>query len=150
MKGTRTYNPLVYVWIGLVLIFVLPKLGLNLMLSLHMGPETPLLEKMAYVVLIIGGAAYAIGHILLVLKHKAGVWMIFFSLPVAYALARLVLAMGGSPASDKGGVMFFFYVIIPLLLNLLTAAILFLKKGGCSGWLLLRGKEDGATAPPAK
>ena len=73
---------------------------------------------------------YVAGYVLLAIKRKADAWMIFLSLPVAYALARFVLAVGGSPVSDRSGVMFFFYVIIPLLLNLITAALLFLKKEG--------------------
>lgn len=141
MKPRNYYNPLIYVWIGLVLVAVLPKLGSNLMLSLHMGPETPLYEKLFYTMLIAGGIAYAGGFVQVALQRTAGVWMVFLSLPLGYAAARLILAAASFPAADKGGAMFFFYVIIPLLLNLLTVGVLFLKRGGRSGWDLLRGRD---------
>ena len=74
-------------------------------------------------------------------------WLVFLSLPVAYALAQLDLYFFGLPGSGSGGVMFLVYVILPLLLNLVTAGLLFLRRRGLSGWDLLRRREPVAEQP---
>ena len=141
MKEKKSYNPLITIWLWVVLIGILPVLGRNLLISLHLGADTPAHFKLPYALLILGGVVCFIGYILLLCKRKAGVWLIFLSLPVAYALAQLDLYFFGLPGSGSGGIMLLVYVIIPLLLNLVTAGLLFLRRRGRSGWDVLRRRQ---------
>ncbi len=140
MKEKKSYNLLITIWLWVVLIGILPVLGRNLLVSLQFGMGVPAYYKVPYALLILGGLVYLCGYILLACKRKSGVWLVFLSLPVAYALAQLDLYFFGLPGSGSGGVMFLVYVIIPLLLNLVTVGLLFLRRRGLSGWDLLRNK----------
>ena len=97
--------------------------------------------------MILGGVVCFFGYILLLCKRKLGVWLIFLSLPVAYALAKVYLYYFGLPEARSGGLMFVFYVILPLLLNLITAGLLCLRRRGRSGWDLLRKQEPAVEQP---
>ena len=133
MKEKKSYNLLITIWLWVVLIGILPVLGRNLLVSLQFGMGVPAYYKVPYALLILGGLVYLCGYILLACKRKSGVWLVFLSLPVAYALAQLDLYFFGLPGSGSGGVMFLVYVIFPLLLNLVTAGLLFLRRRGLSG-----------------
>ena len=147
MKEKKSYNLLITIWLWVVLIGILPVLGRNLLVSLQFGMGVPAYYKVPYALLILGGLVYLCGYILLACKRKSGVWLVFLSLPVAYALAQLDLYFFGLPGSGSGGVMFLVYVILPLLLNLVTAGLLFLRRRGLSGWDLLRRREPAAEQP---
>lgn len=141
MKEKKSYNLLITIWLWVILIGVLPVLGRNLLVSLQFGMGVPAYYRVPYILLILGGLAYLCGYILLVCKRKAGVWLIFLSLPVAYALAQLDLYFFGLPGSGRGGVMFLVYIIVPLLLDLVTVGMLYLRRRGLSGWDLLSKRE---------
>ena len=140
MKEKKSYNLLITIWLWVVLIGVLPGLGRNLLVSLQFGVGAPADLKFPYTLMILGGVVCFFGYILLLCKRKLGVWLIFLSLPVAYALAKVYLYYFGLPEARSGGLMFVFYVILPLLLNLITAGLLCLRRRGRSGWDLLRNK----------
>lgn len=140
MKEKKSYNLLITIWLWVVLIGVLPVLGRNLLVSLQFGVGAPADLKFPYTLMILGGVVCFFGYILLLCKRKLGVWLIFLSLPVAYALAKVYLYYFGLPEARSGGLMFVFYVILPLLLNLITAGLLCLRRRGRSGWDLLRNK----------
>lgn len=147
MKEKKSYNLLITIWLWVVLIGILPVMGRKLLVSLQFGMGIPDYYKVPYLLLVLGGLVYLCGYILLACKRKPGVWLIFLSLPVAYALAQLDLYFFGLPGSGSGGIMFLVYVIIPLLLNLVTAGLLFLRRRGLSGWDLLRRREPVAEQP---
>lgn len=147
MKEKKSYNLLTTIWLWVVLIGILPVLGRNLLVSLQFGMGVAAHYKVPYLLLILGGLAYLCGYILLACKRKPGVWMIFLSLPVAYALAQLDLYFFGLPGSGHGGVMFLVYVIVPLLINLVTVGLLFLRRRGRSGWDLLRKQKPDEIQP---
>ena len=147
MKEKKSYNLLITIWLWVVLIGILPVMGRKLLVSLQFGMGIPDYYKVPYLLLVLGGLVYLCGYILLACKRKPGVWLIFLSLPVAYALAQLDLYFFGLPGSGSGGIMFLVYVILPLLLNLVTAGLLFLRRRGLSGWDLLRRREPVAEQP---
>ena len=144
MKEKKSYNLLITIWLWVVLIGILPVLGRNLLVSLQFGMGVPAYYKVPYALLILGGLVYLCGYILLACKRKSGVWLVFLSLPVAYALAQLDLYFFGLPGSGSGGVMFLVYVILPLLLNLVTAGLLFLRRRGrVRAWTAGRSRPEG-------
>ena len=147
MKEKKSYNPLITIWLWVVLIGVLPVLGRNLLVSLQFGVGAPADLTFPYTLMILGGVVCFFGYILLLCKRKLGVWLIFLSLPVAYALAKVYLYYFGLPEARSGGLMFVFYVILPLLLNLITAGLLCLRRRGRSGWDLLRKQEPAVEQP---
>ena len=147
MKEKKSYNLLTTVWLWVVLIGVMPVLGRNLLVSLQFGVGAPADLQLPYFLMILGGVVCFLGYILLLCKRKLGVWLIFLSLPVAYALAKVYLYYFGLPEARSGGLMFVFYVILPLLLNLITAGLLCLRRRGRSGWDLLRKQEPAVEQP---
>ena len=147
MKEKKSYNLLTTVWLWVVLIGVMPVLGRNLLVSLQFGVGAPADLQLPYFLMILGGVVCFLGYILLLCKRKLGVWLIFLSLPVAYALAKVYLYYFGLPEARSGGLMFVFYVILPLLLNLVTAGLLCLRRRGRSGWDLLRKQEPAVEQP---
>ena len=147
MKEKKSYNPLITIWLWVVLIGIMPVLGRNLLVSLQFGVGAPADLKFPYTLMILGGVVCFFGYILLLCKRKLGVWLIFLSLPVAYALAKVYLYYFGLPEARSGGLMFVCYVILPLLLNLITAGLLCLRRRGRSGWDLLRKQEPAVEQP---
>ena len=147
MKEKKSYNLLTTIWLWVVLIGVMPVLGRNLLVSLQFGVGAPADLTCPYTQMILGGVVCFFGYILLLCKRKLGVWLIFLSLPVAYALAKVYLYYFGLPEARSGGLMFVFYVILPLLLNLITAGLLCLRRRGRSGWDLLRKQEPAVEQP---
>ena len=139
MKSLKTFNLLIYAWLLLALYICAPVLLNNVSLFVRGWSLSQMtLDEVGFLILIIGCIAYVSGFVLIAFKRIVGVWLLFFSLPIAYALTLFYFSLIGISNADKGEMGFSFYVALPQLLNLATVGILFLRKKGISGWRVLK------------
>lgn len=137
----KRFNSIIYIWLVLLLCLALPILLNHLCQFFQYGCDPELVDTFCYLALILGGVGYVAGIVLLWLRKRLGLWMMFLLLPLAYAIAVATLALQGIDPVDDHLMMFRFYVGIPLLLDAVTLGLLLLRRDGVSGWMILQSEH---------